>query len=244
MNDVRVQLDSSNVVIFWGRDTQAKQWMLDTLNEQEFQRIDGIRHQSNRNRFVVGAFLLRMAAGRLLNLAPSRVVVDRICGACSRPHGRPKLVGTDLACSVSHSGNHVVVALSTDGQVGVDVEDVSIPRAFWASVAAAAISEGEEPLRSHTDFLRMWTAKEAVLKLTGEGLARPMSSIELAPMGIDRVGSRHLDWRPVRSPVHLRRVSVATRVCEGAVVSIATSASAIALGVVAWPEMTVKRFVA
>jgi phosphopantetheinyl transferase len=41
-----------------------------------------------------------------------------------RHHGRPRLPGTGLHASISHSGATVAVAVSSAGAVGVDVQQV------------------------------------------------------------------------------------------------------------------------
>ena len=97
--------------------------------------------------------------------------------------GRPRLgvAGTDA--SWSHSGEQLLVALGTGVQVGADLELLRPrPRAlelaarFFApaeSQALAALPAGTR----EAAFVRLWCAKEAVLKAHGHGLS----------FGLDRV---------------------------------------------------------
>jgi 4'-phosphopantetheinyl transferase len=226
----------TTVALHWTKKHQAERYMLGAFSDQELGRVRRIRHQADRDRFVLGAFLLRTVVGELIGVVPVDVVVDRTCESCSRPHGRPRLLGTGLSCSVSHSGDFVVIAVTADGEVGVDVEDRSLSRNLWRSVAARSRAQGEAEPRTPDDFLRLWTAKEAVLKLTGDGLARPMSSIELEAGEEDAATANPTEWRRVRAPDQLRDVRVATQMLEGAVLSIAARAGVVVLRVVVWPE--------
>ena len=94
-------------------------------------------------------------------------------------HGRP-LLGPPLAdwdVSWSHSGEGLLMALARDLRVGIDLE-VKRPRPkaqvlanrFFAPEEAAALAALPDALRE-TAFVRLWCAKEAVLKAHGQGLS-------------------------------------------------------------------------
>lgn len=83
----------------------------------------------------------------------------------------------DLFFSLSHSDRYVVCAVS-DSEVGIDVEPVSPIRP--AVVRRCFTPEerewiGDDPER----FIRLWTMKEAYMKLTGTGLSVPAKEIKL-----------------------------------------------------------------
>ena len=86
--------------------------------------------------------------------------------------------------NASHSGEHLVVACSTSGPVGVDVEQARALDA--AAVAGYALAPRERARLSTLPdaelprvLLRVWTRKEALLKADGVGLARAASSLEV-----------------------------------------------------------------
>lgn len=101
-------------------------------------------------------------------------------------HGRPALAEPDawLHFNWSHSGSVAVVALARDlPTLGVDVEVLreraragDLARRYFAADEAtqlAALDAGERA----RGFLRLWTAKEAVLKGLGRGLAYGLDRI-------------------------------------------------------------------
>jgi 4'-phosphopantetheinyl transferase len=92
------------------------------LDDRERERLGRYQADADRARFLLGAAMLRSAAGSELGVRPQDVTVDRACEACGGWHGRPVVPGTRLALSVSHGGLLVVLALALDGPVGIDVE--------------------------------------------------------------------------------------------------------------------------
>ena len=99
-------------------------------------------------------------------------------------HGRPMLeepAGWD--CSWSHSGGRLAVALGARMRVGIDIERrrerpraLELARRFFAASEAVWLAASEDP--GH-DFLRLWCAKEAVLKAHGRGLAFGLDRLEI-----------------------------------------------------------------
>jgi 4'-phosphopantetheinyl transferase len=81
--------------------------------------------------------------------------------------------------NIYHSGCRVVCALSLDGRIGIDLEEVrdlgiddfrgQFTPHEWQSISSSAV-----PL---FDFYTYWTAKESVLKADGRGLTVPLSSL-------------------------------------------------------------------
>jgi 4'-phosphopantetheinyl transferase len=99
--------------------------LLELLDDRERSRVARCATEADRGRMLLGAALLRAAAGTLLGVPPEELRVDRTCTDCGRGHGRPTILDADLDVSVSHSGQVVVVAtLIGGGRVGVDVERV------------------------------------------------------------------------------------------------------------------------
>ncbi len=93
--------------------------------------------------------------------------------------GKPFILGRpDIHFSFSHSGNVALCALS-DQPVGADVE---VPRKISSSLIAYTMNDLEqEQINTSADpamqFLYFWTRKEALLKLTGEGIRNDMKEV-------------------------------------------------------------------
>ncbi|AEG43229.1 4'-phosphopantetheinyl transferase superfamily protein [Isoptericola variabilis] len=114
------------VEVWWSSLVAARHELVGLLDATERARVESLDRPADRGRSLLGAALLRVAAGSWLDVAPGDVVVDRTCADCGEPHGAPRILQPDAPwVSVSHSGVLAVVALCSDGPVGVDVQRVA-----------------------------------------------------------------------------------------------------------------------
>ncbi|MGV9214460.1 4'-phosphopantetheinyl transferase family protein [Micromonospora sp. RB23] len=166
--------------VWWAPLASLRSEHLNLLDTDELRRRAGFARDAARDRFTLGAALLRLAAGARIGLPAHRVPVRRRCPDCRGPHGRPTLPGHPLHLSVTHAGELVGVAVTSAGPVGLDVEQEA--ELDWRRLARRIQARDEvDPIRSRAGFLRCWTRKESVLKATGDGLRVPMSEVTLGP---------------------------------------------------------------
>ncbi|MCY7290535.1 MAG: 4'-phosphopantetheinyl transferase superfamily protein [Cryobacterium sp.] len=164
---------------------------------------------------------LAAAAARVLGADPPgadplAVRIDRSCPHCGgQDHGRPLVAAPPgstlglLHVSLSRSDARLACALTFLGPVGVDIQSVAaVSRAGFDTVAfapaeLAALAE-LPPADVAGARARLWTAKEAVLKCTGDGLrVDPRDlGVSLAGQGAPRLDA----WREARFPVAAMRL--------------------------------------
>ena len=148
--------------------------------------------------------------GRYLGKAGSDVILE------TGEHGRPTLaIGQDpsLDFNWSHSGTHAVIAIGRNVSLGVDIERLrerpnalALAKRYFAPDEIATLTQLPETERSDA-FLDLWTAKEAVLKATGRGIAFGLQRLTIAS-GSEALELKHLDddnteeWQLQRLPLH------------------------------------------
>lgn len=132
-------------------------------------------------------------------------------------HGRPAFASThdsSIDFNWSHSADRALIAIGRDVSIGVDVEQLrERPRALeiaerYFSADETAMLRALPAETRATAFLELWTAKEAVLKALGRGIAfglhRLSIAIECGRLDIRRLEGEDLDaWQ-------LRRLTVDT----------------------------------
>lgn len=144
------------------------------LLPDERARARVILRAENRRAHIVAHALKRQALRALLGHTP------RLVRSAS---GKPGVQGQALQFSLSHCDSHVALAVSRREPVGVDIESLAM-RVSLANVMQAALT-GDEQVRvsaepdSSRSFLIHWTAKEAYVKATGEGLNKPFGELSL-----------------------------------------------------------------
>ena len=183
-----MEAENSRCTVLWADLSILDDRFESVLAEGELRRAARYLRTEDRSRFVLGAALLRFAAGACIGIEPIRVEIERSCQWCAAPHGKPRLVGRgrEWHVSVTHSGSLAGVAITRSGAVGLDVE-FAVDRDYQP-LLESVLSADEAPPESRFAFLTYWTRKESVLKATGAGLTRPMGDVVVsAPSAAPRL---------------------------------------------------------
>ena len=148
-----------------------------TLDLHERDRADRFRSDHDRERYIIGHGLLRLALGRLLGTPATDI--DFVRG----PHGKPYVEGTELEFNLSDTKDAVILAIRPGIAIGADVETMR-RTTDHAMVSAHYFTPGEvEDIRAAADgkrrFLELWTRKEAVLKACGVGIMEDLRSLRV-----------------------------------------------------------------
>ncbi len=178
-------------VMLWTANLQAwdetpSAWLA-VLDEAERAQCRLFRRPSDRLAYAAAHALLRRALGASLELSAAALHFSR--DQMGKPFLRTPTPGP-IDFSLSHTEGMVAVAISHTGPVGVDVEAIdqkSVPRQDWSAYGLSPAEEAHlatlgEPLQSKT-FLALWTAREAVAKADGRGLALPLNRIRMQACG-------------------------------------------------------------
>jgi 4'-phosphopantetheinyl transferase len=132
-----------------------------------------------KSRDATAAPAVRNLLAAYADCAPDAVHVER------GEHGKPRLLNARLEFNLSHAGNALLLGLSRDVALGVDLElatrplrsIVELAQRWFAPREADALAALAETQR-HAAFLRMWTCKEAVLKRLGHGISFGLHRVE------------------------------------------------------------------
>lgn len=178
--------------------------LLVQLSVDERERARRFAFERDRRHFTSARGFLRILLGRYLGRDPStlRFAVG--------PRGKPFLSGSEgPRFNLSHSGGLALLAFAVDRELGIDVErERPMPDAEDIARRYFSQREQEEILRLPREergsaFFRCWTRKEAFIKATGDGLARPLDEFDVTlspgePARLLRVdgepGAAHRFW--------------------------------------------------
>jgi 4'-phosphopantetheinyl transferase len=169
------------------------------LPERDLAQAERLRDPKGADRLRVRRMVTRAVLASTLGIEPRAVDIERTCPACgSTEHGRPYVPGSNIMFSVSSSGELAVIAVSMH-PVGVDIEladsDV-MPQPHSLSPDERDALAELPPDRRSDAFLRLWTAKEAVLKAGERSLADD-------PATVDVVAVLYSDSTPVSDRGHV-----------------------------------------
>ncbi|KFG93961.1 4'-phosphopantetheinyl transferase [Burkholderia paludis] len=142
-----------------------------------------IRHE-DAVRSATTRAALRDVLGAALGVAPNAVAI------AIDASGRPSLDRahrSSLDFNVSHAGDHALLAWAPAGRVGVDIEGCN-RAADWHALTREVCGAAEVayldslPLAMRaSEFIRVWTAKEALLKALGTGIVGGLRAFAVVP---------------------------------------------------------------
>ena len=147
----------------WDFDLEAA---LKDISEQRREQALKFKHEQGRRLCVLAYLLLQKGLREVYGIEAHPVFEYN-------EHGKPSIVGhPEIHFSLSHCREAVACVVS-DHPVGIDVE--SVVRRYKEGLVAYTMNEQERQLiaaapQPDVAFTRLWTMKEARLKLTGEGI--------------------------------------------------------------------------
>ncbi|AWZ04258.1 MULTISPECIES: 4'-phosphopantetheinyl transferase superfamily protein [unclassified Streptomyces] len=173
---VRAELRRHGSVLVYGRladwrpgDERAP--ALRAVLGRDWARFEDIEHPDIRSRYAASRLLLKHAAAGALSADAADLEL------AYGPTGRPSLRGCDqIDISLSHTGELLVVALTSRGLIGVDAERATrrlyrpgLDRHICTPQERrdlAALAEADR----NRNLVRLWTLKEAYSKAIGQGM--------------------------------------------------------------------------
>jgi 4'-phosphopantetheinyl transferase len=196
MNDVS-PLPPETIIEIWQIDLDRPlnpDANLDTiLSMEERNRAERYIFARDALRFKHCRAMLRLGLAWYLQKTPQKILLATNC------HGKPHLAeDASLHFNVTHSGGLGLIAFTTLGEVGIDVEAIQrdvealdIASENFTSNEAAMIAEARTPQDQTSIFLHLWTRKEAVLKAAGCGIPRGLDTVDVSqqPVNIVRFSS-------------------------------------------------------
>lgn len=148
------------------------------LDEDERSQAASYVRAELRRPYEIAHAAARRIVGAATGSAPETVRWGRhACPRCGEMHGRPRIEGSDIEFSLTHTPGLVLVALA-DAPVGIDAERCPEPEGLGGLVGvlhpaeAAEVAAAESPEDAAQRFTRAWTRTEAYLKGLGVGLGR------------------------------------------------------------------------
>lgn len=170
---------------------------LGALSEPEQLRARRLVQARARSQYVAAQYGLRAILGRYLGVPAEQV--DFVRNEAGKPflHSRHD---SGLRFNLSHSGPWALVAVTAGREIGVDIEvhrqldALALAERFFAPEEITQLSSLPEPVRQ-TRFFELWTAKEALVKAMGIGLAGTIGRFTI------RIDGHSAEWTDRHDPL-------------------------------------------
>jgi len=149
------------------------------LSEEEIQRSKKYIFQNDNQRFVARRGILRLLLGQYLRIDPTA-----ICYQINQ-FGKSAIPSNAIRFNLSACQNKVVIALSLQSEIGVDIEQVRflpdldrIAKQWFSTKECAELFTLARDKQLDA-FYHAWTQKEAFVKAYGEGLSLPLQGFSV-----------------------------------------------------------------
>lgn len=176
------------------------------LDAEEHARAGRLRFDWLQRRFIVSHAMARLVLADCLGTDPRDLRFD------SGPHGKPGLVNGGVEFNLSHSADRAVLAVSTGGPVGVDVESMRelshVDQVAERILSAGELEEFGRSDEPHRFVLAKWTCKEAVVKQSGDGITRSLREVDGSVCTSIAVGDGFLGALAADGAAHVLRTWV------------------------------------
>lgn len=182
----------------WSMDT-AKSMALfgssanDILSKDEIDRSRRFHQSAHAERFIAGRIILRLLLAKNLKQPPHLIMLER---GPRNKLGLSKDHSPALAFNLSYSGDRVLIAFDDRYPIGIDIERINT-RFDYENMLEACFSTQEihsivgRHNQEHLRFFTHWTRKEALLKMTGEGIGEHLPLFETLD-GINFADRQHI----------------------------------------------------
>ncbi|MGV3762420.1 4'-phosphopantetheinyl transferase family protein [Parapedobacter sp.] len=152
-----------------------------TLGKDELARAARFHQPRHQTRYKMAHTLLRILLADITHSKPSSL--QFIAGH----HNKPKLLNEQapsIAFNLSYTENKLMIVIADGADVGVDIEWLHRPIAIDDMLEACFSSNEIDYINSkqhgvRNRFFTLWTRKEAILKLTGEGIGEHLPLFEV-----------------------------------------------------------------
>ena len=161
------------------QDHLVLSYYLGFLSSAEKLRYDQY-HPKAARLFLISRVLVKTVLADKLGISPYEIKLQL------HPNGKPFVQGSKAVYfNITHSADVIILAVTEEGEIGVDIEQVD--REFeWRRVDSVLdlseiewIKEKEltDSSSVYQRFFQIWTLKEAYIKCTGEGMSRHLKML-------------------------------------------------------------------
>ena len=160
-------------------ETQALQW----LDQSEQKRVHSFQDQPARRQFILCRATLRNYLCKLSDCDNKELQI--ISPRNEKPVAHINGSKIQYEFNLSHTTGHGLLALAPTRRLGIDIEHRNVKVDIDGPISEI-FAESERQILTQLDvqnkvdvFLRIWTAKEALIKATGEGFRADTTSFSV-----------------------------------------------------------------
>ena len=167
--------------------TEEYETFFSLMNEEKRARISRFRNEDDKRRSICAEMLARREIAKRFGINICDIEI------AAKEKGKPYCKNAEVELSLSHSGDYAVCAVG-ERPIGIDIQRIVPYNEKTAKKVCSALEleDIEKSGKKAEEFIKLWTKKEAVIKMKGEGFGAVDIKNCLAGKKIETV--RFLDY--------------------------------------------------
>ncbi|HKK47111.1 MAG TPA: 4'-phosphopantetheinyl transferase superfamily protein [Balneolaceae bacterium] len=142
------------------------------LQHHEVEELHAFANERRKREYLSSRILIKQLASEWSEPGDEFEILKDALG---RPYGMHQ--SDRYFVSIAHTGNKVFCGISPEAAIGVDAEPVD--RLIHERLKRRIVHPGETDELLSLETIRLWTIKEAFIKLEGQGLRLNMNQVEV-----------------------------------------------------------------
>jgi 4'-phosphopantetheinyl transferase len=191
--------------------------LINDLSTSEQERANRFHFEKDRNRFIIGHFLLRNVLAHYLNCDTQKIQFARM------EFGKPFVPDApDLNFNFSDTKDAILIGVTDASPIGVDIETISrdvdhegVAEHYFTRSEIQELNDSSDPKQR---FLEFWTRKESILKASGVGIMDDVRVLQVNQPD-QTVTISHSDLMSLSAPIYFVHTGM---VLEQNIISVAT----------------------
>jgi 4'-phosphopantetheinyl transferase len=154
----------------------------DVLSAQEQLRAKRFIFKDDKQSFIIYHACQRLILSDYLQQNPKDIMLS------FQEKGKPIIKYSSVTFNLSHTKDAAVFVVATDAHIGVDLEKIkkiphclALAKRFFHAEEYHQLKNIKNDSLQQEVFLLLWTAKEAIVKATGEGLVAGLNHFCVQP---------------------------------------------------------------
>ena len=145
------------------------------LSSDEKQRAEKLKVELKKKQFILTRAFLRKILSNCVDKPIEEFIFEY--GKQGKPYIKDKINNKAIEFNISHSELHILIAITLENNIGVDIEKVNknidfegLSKRFFSKKESEYLNSLESDKKLDA-FYNIWTRKEAFIKATGKGIA-------------------------------------------------------------------------